>query len=108
MAKTKTTKAKAEAPVITPLPETEIKLKKEKYWIEPGMAVMHVDYPDLKMRVQNIKKVTKKVYDGKTKDSTVDRTFILGVVTSWIDKDQKFQKGMFSTRDLRPWPKDKA
>lgn len=82
---------------------SSIKLEKEqdKYWIKTGNAVTHVDYPKIKMRVQNIKKFIKKVNDGTGK--MVDRTFINGVNVTWVDNEGKFQKGTFTTRELRPF-----
>ena len=100
--------AKKELPIpetIKPIVETDIELNKEKkYWIKAGIAVSHIDRPGIKMRVQSIKKVSKQVHDGK--GGMVPRTFIVGVFVAWIDKEDKYQKGMFSTRELIPYKEE--
>lgn len=89
---------------INPLPDSEIDLQKEKYWIKNGIAVQHIDYPEIKMRVQDVKKIRKKIHDGK--GGMTDRTFVVGVLVTWLDKKGEFQKGVFSTRELKPYKED--
>lgn len=81
-----------------------IKEKASKYWIEKGMAVFHIDYPDLKMRVDQIRKDAKDIKIG---DKTERKTFIIGVDVHWIDIDNRSQKARFNTRELKPWNDDK-
>jgi uncharacterized pyridoxamine 5'-phosphate oxidase family protein len=77
----------------------------KKYWIVKGKAVFQIDNPDLKMRVDEIKKIVKEINDGK--GGKLSKTFIIGVDVHWIDKDDKFQKARFSTRELLEWDDDK-
>ena len=78
--------------------------KANKYWIEKGMAVFHIDYPDLKMRVDQIRKDAKDIKIG---DKTERKTFIIGVDVHWIDADNRSQKARFNTRELKSWHDDK-
>ena len=90
---------------ITPLPKPiEVKMEEpndSKYWIRTGMAVQHIDYPEVKMRVLDVKKFTKELNDGSGNKRQV--TFVRGVICTWLDKDSKFQKGLFHTRELKEW-----
>ncbi len=93
---------------IVPIPEpSEISIdppkQENKYWIKNGEAVRHIDYPELKMRVMEVKKFTKELKDGSGQTKPV--TFVRGVVCTWLDRDGKFQKGMFHTREIQPWSK---
>lgn len=88
-------------PTIVPLPSNEIKVEEGKYWIKNGIAVYHIDYPNIKMRVQEVKKFTKKLDNGSGEKK--DFTFIKGVACTWLDSGHKFQKGVFHTRELRKW-----
>ena len=81
-----------------------IKEKANKYWIEKGMAVFHIDYIDLKMRVDQIRKDSKDIKIG---DKTERKTFIIGVDVHWIDANNRSQKARFNTRELKPWNDDK-
>lgn len=73
----------------------------DKYWIKNGIAVHHVDYPKIKMRVQQLRKVTKEINDGKGGKKNAE--FIAGVTCTWLDKDHKFQTGLFHTKEILPW-----
>lgn len=86
------------------IPEFTIQTDK-RYWITKGKAVFQIDNPDLKMRVDEIKKIVKEINDGK--GGKLSKTFIIGVDVHWIDKDDKFQKARFSTRELLEWDDDK-
>ena len=86
---------------IIPLPVVEVKVEPEKYWIKNGLLVSHVDYPGIKMRVREIKKFSKNVNDGS--GGMKEHTFIKGVVCTWLDKEHKYQQGLFHTRELIQW-----
>jgi hypothetical protein len=76
----------------------------ERYWIKSGMEVVHRDYPQRKMVVDQI--VKKSVAIAPTKDDR-RKTFIVGVDCHWLTEDGGYGKGRFLTMELLPFEKKK-
>src|SRR3990167_7925183 len=72
-----------------------------RYWIKNGLAVSHIDYPGIKMRVQQLRKVQKEINDGRGGKKLAE--FIAGVSCTWLDQEHKFQQGLFHTKEIIPW-----
>jgi hypothetical protein len=87
------------------LTETFSKSVTDKYWIKTGMEVVHRDFPERKMVVDQI--VKKSVPTIPTKDDR-RKTFIVGVDCHWITKTGEYGKGRFLTMELEPFEKTKA
>ena len=85
-------------------PIIEISLVKQdpnKYWIKQGMEVCHVDNKELKMYVDRIQKIVRKINIGN--GEMRDKTFILGVDCHWLDAQKEYKKGLFNTKELEKY-----
>ena len=74
----------------------------DKYWIVPGVEVVHRDdISELNRdRMHLFKMTVEKVVRRKVNDhlARVD-----GVRCHWLDNDRKYQVGMFHTKELIPY-----
>jgi hypothetical protein len=84
------------------LSESFTKSISERYWIKSGMEVVHRDYPERKMVVDQIVKKSVPVIPSKEDKR---KTFIVGVDCHWLTSSGEYGKGRFLTMELLPFEK---
>lgn len=72
-------------------------IEQERYWIKAGMLVK-LRGMDLQVMVDSLVYKTFTLPDGTGGQRSEKRLF--GVQCHWVDKEHKYQKGMFHTREL--------
>ena len=78
-------------------------IKEKKYWIKPGIEVVHRENPNRKMLVDKIVRESKVIKNGIEDRRKV---FVIGVECHWMNDSGDYVKGRFFTNELLPW-KDK-
>ena len=86
--------------------QNKVSQRDKKYWIKPGVAVAHREYPDRKMIVDDVLKKTEKMVDVDQADTT--KTFVVGIECHWFDKNGPYDRGRFLTMELIPYSKKKS
>lgn len=69
----------------------------DRYWIKQGIQVK-LNGTDLIMMVDNLTYKNYQIPDGHGGQRSEKR--LMGVKCHWVDKDHKYQTGLFHTREL--------
>ena len=72
-------------------------VSEQRYWIKAGMTV-RLRGMDLSVTVDKIVYKTFDIPDGMGHSRKEKR--VMGVQCHWVDKEHKYQRGMFHTREL--------
>jgi hypothetical protein len=79
----------------------EKEYKKDRYWIDTGVEVIHRDYPKRKMIVDKV--IKRSIEDFN--DNTKRKTYTIGVDCHWLDEHGVYGQGRFLTMELLPYNK---
>lgn len=78
-------------------------VKEKKYWIKPGIEVVHREFPVRKMIVDKILRESKVIKNGEAEER---KSFVTGVQCHWLTESGDYMKGNFFTNELMPYKKE--